>query len=46
MLTTVKKALAAFKDKKVWDLIMKNGVEGDYSWSQSAQQYSDIYKEL
>ena len=39
----VRRAVSAFNDKKTWKQIMKNGMVLDYSWTQSAKQYIDLY---
>ena len=42
--TSVKRAIKKFHNKKVWKKIQKNGMEKDYSWKHSAEQYLELYK--
>lgn len=46
MLFTIKKALATYQDKSMWEKIMKNAMKADYSWDKSAKEYIKIYEEL
>jgi len=39
-------ALKYFQDKRVWGVLVKNGMDKDFSWSSSAQQYQDLYREI
>ncbi len=38
------RALKAFQDKRRWHEIMRNGMEGDYSWSASGRRYVELYE--
>ncbi len=46
MLGTIKYAIETYKDKKVWKNLVKNAMNKDFSWTKSANQYKEIYKEL
>lgn len=46
LIEAIERALVVFKDKRTWGSIVKNGMEGDYSWKESAAQYTEIYKKL
>jgi starch synthase len=46
MLYTVQRALSFYHDKPVWESIVKQAMEKDYSWAQSAFSYSQLYAEL
>ncbi|PLT29309.1 glycogen synthase GlgA [Peribacillus deserti] len=46
MLFTIERSLAFYRDKPSWSRIVKQAMEKDYSWSQSAYQYNLLYKEL
>lgn len=46
MLCSIKKAIGLYKDKSIWKKIIKKAMSGDYSWEKSANEYTDIYKEL
>jgi len=39
-------AVEAFKDKKLWQKIMKNGMAQDWSWTTSAKTYLNLYQKL
>ena len=39
-------ALKFFQDKRIWGVLVKNGMDKDFSWSASAQHYQDLYKEI
>jgi starch synthase len=42
----VTRAVSAYRDKKHWRLIQKNGMARDFSWDASAQRYIDLYQQL
>lgn len=44
LLATIQKAIAYYRDKKLWKTIIHNAQELDFSWSSSAQHYIDIYE--
>ncbi|GHH97390.1 glycogen synthase GlgA [Neobacillus kokaensis] len=46
MLYTLKRALDFYNDKMVWEKIVKQAMEKDYSWAQSAFSYNKLYAEL
>jgi starch synthase len=37
-------ALAARKDKKGWERLMRNGMSRDFSWERSARRYVELYE--
>jgi len=39
----IRRALAAYKQKKVWKKIQKFCMERDFSWQQSALKYFNLY---
>ena len=41
---SVERAVNCFKQKEVWKKIQMNGMEKDYSWKHSAEQYMELYK--
>lgn len=45
-ISKVKEALILFKDKDEWLNIVSNGLAEDFSWSESAHKYVEIYKKL
>ena len=43
-LATADRALAVFRDEKLWEKLVKNGMKCDFSWLASAKQYVDLYE--
>lgn len=46
MLETVRAALAAYANKKIWTRLQKNGMRADVSWDRSADEYVKMYRKL
>lgn len=46
MLYTIRRVLTFYKEKQVWEKLMKEGMSGDYSWAQSALKYNKVYADL
>ena len=46
LLTAVRRAIAAYRDKKLWRQLQKNGMAKDFSWETSAQKYLELYQSL
>ena len=47
MLFTIRRAVNYYRNNKpVWELLMKRGMEGDYSWGHSAKVYLDLYESI
>ena len=47
MLHTIERAMNYYKnDKDVWTLLMKRGMSGDYSWTNSAGEYLKLYERV
>ncbi len=44
--STIIKALDTYKNKKIWEQIIKNGMQKDYSWNTSAKEYVKNYLKL
>jgi len=44
LLLTVKGALQAFRDVGSWQVLMRNGMARDFSWSASAKEYVKVYE--
>jgi starch synthase len=44
LLAAVKRAVAAFGQKRLWRGIMKEGMKQDFSWKASAAKYLDLYR--
>jgi starch synthase len=45
LLAAVDRALEAFKDKKGWMKLMRNGMARNYSWGGPAREYAAVYEE-
>ena len=47
MLNTIHRAVKYYReDKPVWRILMKRGMEGDFSWNHSAKEYLSLYDGL
>jgi len=46
LLATIGKAVADYRQPKVWQKVMLNGMAKDYSWASSAKEYVKIYETL
>ena len=46
LLATLKKSLAAYRDRRGWKRLVKNGMKLDNSWEKSALRYSELYRKL
>jgi starch synthase len=46
LLLTVKQALQAYRDQTSWQVLMRNGMSKDFSWSASAREYGKIYERV
>ncbi|MED4903642.1 glycogen synthase GlgA [Parageobacillus thermoglucosidasius] len=46
MLYTIRRALAFYKEKQIWEKLMQKAMSGDYSWRQSALEYHKAYADL
>ncbi|MBM7649734.1 starch synthase [Bacillus ectoiniformans] len=46
MLHTIERARRIFKEKDVFESLVKQAMEKDYSWAQSARKYNELYSDL
>jgi starch synthase len=46
LLDTLREALGAFGNKKIWTRLQKNGMRVDFSWDRSAAEYVKMYRRL
>ncbi|MFH1854022.1 MAG: glycogen synthase GlgA [Candidatus Omnitrophota bacterium] len=46
LLNTLRKAVSLFEDKKLWNTLLKNCLNCDYSWDSSAEKYEKLYDRL
>ena len=43
---TLRAALAAYRNKKIWTRLQTNGMRADFSWDRSAGEYVKMYRRL
>ncbi|MDI6801388.1 MAG: glycogen synthase GlgA [Thermodesulfovibrionales bacterium] len=43
LLSAIKRALTAYSDMETWQALIKNAMNKDFSWSNSARMYLEIY---
>ena len=46
LMYAVKKALAMRKNLQIWQKIIQNAMNADYSWKESAREYKALYEKL
>jgi len=46
LLLTIKQALQAYRDQGSWQVLMRNGMNKDFSWNFSAKEYVRIYEKV
>ncbi|MBN2044201.1 MAG: glycogen synthase [Anaerolineales bacterium] len=46
MVAALKRALAAYADRRRWPHLQMRGMKQDFSWTRSAQKYLDLYRSL
>lgn len=46
LLLTIKQALIAYRDQTSWQVLMRNGMNRDFSWNASAREYGKIYERV
>lgn len=46
LLAEIDRALEAFQDKEAWERLMRNGMARDYSWTEPAREYAEVYEEV
>jgi len=44
--TAIKRAMKLYRDNEAWQIIQKNGMSQDFSWTKSALQYFELYQRL
>lgn len=44
LLRQIKKACDLFREKKKWQALIQNGMQGDFSWKVSAEKYIKLYR--
>lgn len=46
MLRAVGRALEGYRNREGWEILVRRGMESDYSWGHSANQYIRLYRSL
>jgi starch synthase len=46
LINTLKKAISFYSNKNVWQRIIHNAMQCNYSWDESAKKYIELYKNL
>src|SRR5712672_446630 len=46
LLATIRTALNAYRDQTSWQVLMRNGMNKDFSWNASAREYDKIYERV
>ena len=46
LLSVIEKAVGLFSRKRVWSKIVKQAMSLDFSWENSARQYSELYQKI
>lgn len=46
MISALKRALKTFVNRASWESLLKNNLNKDYSWEESAKKYDEIYRNL
>ncbi len=46
MLGALKRAIALYWDKETWPVLVRNGMNTDFSWKSSSKEYQRLYKEM
>jgi starch synthase len=46
MLESIHRALNTYKDKDLWNTVVRNGMNEDHSWNYSSKKYEEIYRKL
>ncbi len=44
LLATIRTALNAYQDRSAWQILMRNGMAKDFSWTASAREYVRVYE--
>jgi starch synthase len=46
LLATIRTALQAYRDQESWKVLMRNGMNKDFSWTASAKEYVKVYERV
>jgi starch synthase len=42
----IEEALALWPNREIWEQLIRNGMQADWSWDRSAQEYEHLYQEI
>ena len=45
-MAAIHRALATYEDKEAWRAMQENGMSQDFSWTNSALKYFELYQRL
>lgn len=46
MLGEIRRALHVYQSREKWNILVKNAMESDYSWEDSAKEYMELYQRI
>lgn len=46
MLGALRRAVSCYRNKEVWETLMRRGMTADFSWAKSAAEYLTLYRQL
>ncbi|WP_346354404.1 glycogen synthase GlgA [Azotosporobacter soli] len=46
LMETMERALELYEDRPTWEKIIKNAMQRNFSWQESARQYQEVYAEI
>lgn len=46
MLHVIDEACETYQDKEIWEKLVKNGIQTDFTWKRSAKQYQELYQSI
>lgn len=46
LMGAIREALKAYKNKALWQTLLRNGMRADFSWNSSAAEYSELYRRI
>ena len=46
LLLTIKDAITSYRDQTSWQVLMRNGMNKDFSWNASAREYGKVYERV
>lgn len=46
LVKVINSAIEMFQDKKIWQVLVRNGMGEDFSWHRSAEKYVQMYRDI